>query len=255
MKRLTSDGTNLGASPLSQVGKARTSKPKPFKVKDCLNRMLVFVEAHDLRRIFGEDLTDEQLRQQLLPQAKIAAKLPINLPYIDRGLMMDLVVLCLYDLAVLIGESYLINIEDRSGTKQTGLLDDSTAMEFEESGRRKVAVKGVLSFIADIYGAVSGKERGIRAIRFLNGNDELEAGNIMTAEQIDRVIDNHEFEGLTRIGTGLMQKILKPFVFDETVKWGRGSVGARKLKQLERPLLIIVITDGAVRPHVLMHLH
>ena len=89
-----------------------------------------------------------------------------------------------------------------------------------------MAVKSVLSFIADIYGAVSNKERGIRAIRFLNGNDDLEADNIMTAEEIDKVIDNHEFEGLTRIGTGLMQKILKPFVFDETVKWeiGRAHV-------------------------------
>jgi len=122
-------------------------------------------------------------------------------------------------------------------------------MEFEEAGRRKVAVKSVLSFIADIYGAVSEKKRGIRAIRFLNGNDDLEADNIRTVDQINEVIDNHEFEGLTRIGTGLMQKILKPFVFDETVKWSKTSGEARKLKQLERPLLIMVITDGAVRPH------
>ena len=128
-------------------------------------------------------------------------------------------------------------------------------MEFEEAGRRKVAVKSVLSFIADIYGAVSNKERGIRAIRFLNGNDDLEADNIMTAEEIDKVIDNHEFEGLTRIGTGLMQKILKPFVFDETVKWDKKSGEARKLKQLGRPLLIMVITDGAVRPHIFMNPH
>ena len=91
----------------NQAGKARTSKPKPLKVQDCLDRMLEFVKAHDLGRIFGEGLTDEQLRQQLLPQAKIAAKLPINLPYLDRELVIDLAVLCLYDLAMLIGESLL----------------------------------------------------------------------------------------------------------------------------------------------------
>ena len=141
------------------------------------------------------------------------------------------------------------------GTNPTGPLDDSTAMEFEESGRRKEAVKSVLYFIREIYGVVSSKERGIRAIRFLNGNDDLEADNMMTATEIDKVIDNHEFGGLTRIGTGLMQKILKPFVFDESVKWDKTSGEARKLKKLERPLLIMVITAGVVRPHVFMNPH
>ncbi|KAF8419520.1 hypothetical protein EV426DRAFT_576873 [Tirmania nivea] len=206
-------------------GNARMNKPKPLKVEDCLNKMLEFVKDHDLRPILGRDLTDEELREHLLPQAKIAAQLPINLKYVNRELVMQLAILSLYDLAV--------------------LIDDSISMEFEEAGRRKTAVKGVLAFIADIYGAVSEKQRGIRAIRFLNGNDDLEADNIQTREQIDEVIDNHEFEGLTRIGTGLMQKILKPFVFDDA-KWNKSSKEARNLKQLERPLLIMVITDGAV---------
>ena len=115
VKRLTSDGTNpiepLGPSStrsgpsLSQVGKK--GKPKPLKAEDCLNKMMEFMKAHDLKRIFGENLTDKQLRQQLLPQAEIAAKLPINLAYLDRELVMDLAVLCLYDLAMLIGESLL----------------------------------------------------------------------------------------------------------------------------------------------------
>ena len=150
----------------------------------------------------------------------------------------------------------LLKLNDRNGANPIVPLDDSISMEFEEAGKRKVAVKSVLSFIADIYGAVSDKKRGIRAIRFLNGNDDLEADNIMTAEEIDKVIDNHEFEGLTRIGTGLMQKILKPFVFDDTVKWEKKSGEARKLKQLGRPLLIMVITDGAVcPPYAFMHPH
>ena len=140
------------------------------------------------------------------------------------------------------------------GTNPTGPLDDSTAMEFEESGKRKIAIKSVLSIIAGIYGAVSNKERGIRAIRFLNGNDDLGADNIQTAEQIDKVIDNHEFDGSKKIGSGLMKKILKPFVFDETVKWDKKSGRARKLKKLARPLLTLVITDGVVRPRAFIHL-
>ena len=124
------------------------------------------------------------------------------------------------------------------------------SMQFEENGKRKEAVKHVLEIIAEVYGAVYGKKRGIRAIRFLNGSDDLKADNIQTREEIDELIDNHVFEGLTRIGTGLMQKILKPFVFNDTVKWDKQP---RKPGKLERPLLILVITDGAVRPHVLLH--
>ncbi|RPB26488.1 hypothetical protein L211DRAFT_680078 [Terfezia boudieri ATCC MYA-4762] len=198
-------------------------------VKYCLKKMLEFVEVQGLKRILGETLTDKQLQQLLLPQAEIAAKLPKTSNYVTRELTVILAILSLYDLAV--------------------LIDDSMSMEFEEYGKRKVAVKNVLAFIADIYGAVSDMKRGIRAIRFLNGKDDLDADNIMTAAEIDKVIDNHEFQGLTRIGTGLMQRILKPFVFDQTVPWNKKSGEARKLKQLGRPLLIMVITDGAVRPH------
>ena len=109
---LTSDNTHLSVPPLSprssslgRVGKTRTSSPRPLQVEDCLNSMLAFVKAHDLSRIIGEDLTDKQLRQQLLPQAEIAAQLPINLTYVYRELVMNLAILGLYDLVVLIGES------------------------------------------------------------------------------------------------------------------------------------------------------
>ena len=148
----------------------------------------------------------------------------------------------------------MLNKENSDGANPTEPLDDSTSMEFEESGKRKDAIKHVLKIIADIYGAVSNKKRGIWAIRFLNGSDDLQADNIKTREQIDELIDNHSFEGLTRIGTSLMQKILKRFVFDDTVKWDKASKQPRKLKKLERPLLIMVITDGAVRPHTFIHL-
>ena len=87
------------------MGKARTSKRSLLQVKDCLEQMLKFVEKHDLKRIIGKDLSDQELRQQLLPQAKIAAKLPMDLKYVNRELVMNLAILGLYDLAVLIGES------------------------------------------------------------------------------------------------------------------------------------------------------
>lgn len=121
--------------------------------------------------------------------------------------------------------------------------DDSTSMVFEQGGERKKALKKVLYFLADLYGAVSNDMRGIKAIRFLNGTDDLGANHLRRKIEIDKVIDCHEFEGLTCIGAGLMRKILKPFVFmDEP--WVKGTL--RKLRQMERPLLIMIITDGEV---------
>lgn len=121
--------------------------------------------------------------------------------------------------------------------------DDSVSMGFEQGGKRKEALKRVLHLLAELYGAVSGDTRGIKAIRFLNGEDDLSADNLKTKGEIDRVIDNHEFEGLTCIGASLVQKILKPFVFADK-PWVKGT--PKKLRQMKRPLLVIVITDGAV---------
>ena len=117
------------------------------------------------------------------------------------------------------------------------------SMVFEQGGERREALKKVLHFLASLYGAVSDGTRGVKAIRFLNGTDDLSADNLMSKDEINDVIDNHVFEGLTCMGAGLMRKILKPFVFsDET--WDKRS--PRKLASMQRPLLIMVITDGAV---------
>ena len=90
---------------------------KEFRVEDCLKRMLEFVMKHNLRHIIGKgsnltakqwgdkELVDKKLREQLQPQAEIAAKLTSKLAYINRELTMNLTILSLYDLAVLIGES------------------------------------------------------------------------------------------------------------------------------------------------------
>ena len=117
------------------------------------------------------------------------------------------------------------------------------SMAFEEGGVRREYVKTILIFLAEVYSALSNGHRGIRAIRFLNGTDDFTADNMSQRDEIEEVIDNHEFKGLTGTGAGLMRKILKPFVFsDET--WDKRY--PRKMQNMERPLLIMVITDGAV---------
>ena len=121
--------------------------------------------------------------------------------------------------------------------------DDSIDMEFVESGRRKKALIDILHFLGRLYGTVSEDIHGIRAIRFLNGN-HLDADNLRTRDQIEDVIMAHKFRGLAQIGTGLMRGILKPFVFTDDPSWVKGT--PKKLRQMERPLLVMVITSGAV---------
>lgn len=117
-------------------------------------------------------------------------------------------------------------------------------MEFEQGGKRKDATKAVLYLLARLYSAVSNDDRGLK-LRFLNGNDDLSADDITTPDQIDAVINKHQFNGVTCIAGGLIRKILKPLVYSDKPV-ARGN--PRPLRKMERPLLVMVITDGAVTP-------
>ena len=127
-----------------------------------------------------------------------------------------------------------------------GLIsDDSISMEFVESGRRKEALIDVLYFLVRLYGAVSEGRRGIRAIRFLNSGHHFNADNLRSRDDIEHLIQAHKFQGLPRIGACLMQEILKHFVFADDPSWVKGT--PKKLRQMERPLIVMVITDGMVK--------
>ena len=100
-------------------------------------------------------------------------------------------------------------------------------MEYEEDRARIENLKEVLKIINSIYKHAAEPDTGIRAIRFINNNDDEDNFHGEPSE----IIDNHYFGGTTRIGTELHRKILKPLVLGEPMK---------------KPLLIMVITDGAV---------
>lgn len=100
-------------------------------------------------------------------------------------------------------------------------------MSFEEGGTRIKTLKKVLNIINSIYKHAAEPDTGIRAIRFINNNDDEDNFRGDPSE----IIDNHYFGGTTKIGTELHKKILKPLVLG---------------KPMKKPLLIMVITDGAV---------
>jgi len=60
-------------------------------------------------------------------------------------------------------------------------------------------------------------------------------GNHLTSEaQATQLISQIKFSGLTPLGTSLDQKVLQPFL-----------LGPARAGQLRKPLLTIVVTDGA----------
>ena len=115
---------------------------------------------------------------------------------------------------------------------------------WRETRQRNEYWNTILGFLAEIYSALSDGHRGIRAIRFLN--DNRTADNVIHRVDIENIIKQYKspfaFANST-IGASLMEQILDPFVFlDE--EWVKGT--PRKMRNMERPLLIMIITDGAV---------
>lgn len=108
----------------------------------------------------------------------------------------------------------------------TYTTDDSGSMRFDEAGTRKQILEQVLKIIAHVYQFATDSGE-IRAIRFLNSRKSPD--NVKNSD-IDGILKDHGYIGLTKIGTELENKILKPLV----------NVN------MTRPLLVMVITDGDV---------
>jgi hypothetical protein len=99
-------------------------------------------------------------------------------------------------------------------------------MKHEEGGTRVDTLRDTLKTVSAVY-SLAAKGKGITALRFLNGGEHypnVAPGAIGTL--MERVV----FEGLTPIGTRLRDKVLANHV----------------KKDMKKPLLVIIITDGEV---------
>ncbi|KAG0131823.1 hypothetical protein HOY82DRAFT_559214 [Tuber indicum] len=156
----------------------------------------------------GLNLRDASARASRLVTSVVEGKLlGVDQKEVSE-LTKDLAILALYDMAI--------------------LIDDSESMSSEENGQRVEILKDVLKTINNIYQHASEPGVGIRAIRFMNNYDDQDnfLGNPY------ELVRGHYFGGATRIGTELHKRILKPLVLGET--------------PMKKPLLVMVITDGAV---------
>ncbi|BCS09477.1 transcription factor RfeF [Aspergillus luchuensis] len=107
-------------------------------------------------------------------------------------------------------------------------VDDSGSIEFEERGVRKEQLVQIIEIVA--AAASTFDEDGI-SVRFMNNAEQ--GDGIRNAEDVGRLVSRVRFQGLTPLGTSLRNKVLDPMV-----------VGPARAGRLQKPVLVITITDG-----------
>ena len=134
---------------------------------------------------------------------------------VEREIAMDIVKLSLYDIVI--------------------YIDDSGSMQFEEGGERISDLKVILERV--VFAATLFDRNGI-SIRFMNSNEQGE--NVASMEprgdgrpSVEDLLSRVQYKGLTPMGTSLRNKVIDPLV-----------VGPARSGQLQKPVLIITITDG-----------
>ncbi|KAI8902924.1 hypothetical protein BC833DRAFT_571164, partial [Globomyces pollinis-pini] len=109
------------------------------------------------------------------------------------------------------------------------LVDDSGSMSFEDDGRRIDDMKHLLGQIAFLNSQFN--EEGI-TVKFLNSDHERIG--LKSEQEVSDLITDHNFFGITPLGTSLEQRVLLPCVYDEM-----------EAGTFVKPLLVFIITDGA----------
>ena len=108
-------------------------------------------------------------------------------------------------------------------------------MAFEEDGQRIKDLKIILARVA--YAASLFDANGIE-VRFMNSDVQ---GNRVTSESdVENLVSQVQFKGLTPMGTQLKGKVIEPLVMQPA-----------RAGKLTKPVLVISITDGqpAGEPH------
>jgi hypothetical protein len=108
-------------------------------------------------------------------------------------------------------------------------LDDSGSMAFEEGGSRIDDLKLIVGRVA--Y-ATSLFDRDGIVVRFMNS--QVKGDGITNEAGAQQLVSQVKFSGLTPFGTQLKAKVIEPFI-----------TGPARAGRLEKPVLVIAVTDGA----------
>lgn len=104
-------------------------------------------------------------------------------------------------------------------------------MQFEDGGERIRDLRVILERVA--YAATLFDEDGI-SIRFMNSVPPPQlTDNIRSEQQINQLMQNIQFKGLTPMGTELRKKVIDPLVLQKA-----------RSGHMRKPVLVVTITDG-----------
>ena len=110
------------------------------------------------------------------------------------------------------------------------IKDDSGSMVFEEFGKRVDDLKAVLSRL--LFAVMLFDDDGI-SVRCMNTSPDVRLDNIKSEQEVEMLVSNIPFKGLTPLGTELGRRVLEPLVISKAVAG-----------KLNKPVMVITITDG-----------
>eukprot|EP00775_Hariotina_reticulata_P010678 gene10678-10837_t len=202
----------MGVAPGQPPGQLPRQMPGPYPgvlpggmAGVIFNKLQAIAAANQLQRFYS-------------PQAlqALASRLDSRVNFRDIAarwqmpveLALDLAALALYDIVI--------------------FADDSGSMAFEENGERIDDLKLIGSKVAEV--ATLFDDDGI-LMRFMNS--PTEGNGLRSPADVNNLLSNVQYSGLTPLATALQAKVLQPIVFN------LAAAG-----QLQKPVLVIAITDG-----------
>ena len=170
------------------------------------------ISEKGLQRYYGPGTQGGQRLPQIASRAAQQVDRLCQAWRIQREIATDIVRLALYDVVV--------------------YIDDSGSMAFEENGERIKDLQLIMQRVA--FAATLFDEDGID-VRFMNDEQiPLNAcSGIRDENQVQQLLANKRYKGLTPFGTELRKKVIDPIL-----------VPKLQSGQMQKPLLIICITDG-----------
>ncbi|GIZ46831.1 hypothetical protein CKM354_000994000 [Cercospora kikuchii] len=169
------------------------------------------IQEKNLHRFYGPGTPGAQKLPQIAARAAQCVDRLCQAWRVQKEIANDIVRLALYDVVV--------------------YVDDSGSMSFEENGERIKDLQLILQracFAATLF-----DDDGID-LRFMNEDLPMQSvSHIRSEQQVEQILSQKRYKGLTPFGTELRKKVIDPILIQ---KLNSG--------QMQKPLLIISITDG-----------
>ncbi|KAJ5720637.1 uncharacterized protein N7483_008571 [Penicillium malachiteum] len=191
-----------GGGPPSQA-----APPTPQQVSAYRQLLIDTIQEKQIQSFYPPERLD-RLVQSLASEAPVKLQRLIQEWNVPMEVATDVMKLALFDVIL--------------------YVDDSGSIEFEEKGLRKDQLRQILGIVATA--AATFDQDGV-SVRFMNSQER--GDGIRSVDDVNRLVSQVRFSGLTPLGTGLRSKVIDPMI-----------VAPARAGRLDKPVLVITITDG-----------